>query len=99
MLPARAKAGAHGETEPGRVLQNEIFFNPLVRRFGSQLVTVKIDIDKDRELFDKLKVKKTPGIAVLKPDFRKSKVYAEKISPTKLAKSLRSLAKDKSMPK
>jgi predicted esterase len=87
------------ESEEGRVFQQEILFDAFVRRFGSQLATVAVNVDEDRELFEELRLKKTPAVAVLKPDFRKYKTFEGKFSPTKLAAALRGQAKDKSLPK
>lgn len=87
------------EREDARAVQNEVFFHPLVRRFGSQLVAVKMEREQHEELFASLKLKETPAVAVLKRDGKLSKSFAGTIKPTSLAKALRKWAKDKSVPR
>lgn len=87
------------EEETKRV-QNEVFFDRWVRRFGNQLVAVKLEREKNEELFGKFKLKETPAVVVLKPDFDVEKdLEGKKIKESSLAKALRSVAKDKTIPR
>jgi predicted esterase len=87
------------ESEQAKRVQNEVFFHPLVRKFGNQLVTLKLKREEHEELFNSFKFKTTPAIAVLKKDFKKSKTLeGKKIKNTTLAKELRKYAKDKAFP-
>ncbi len=86
-------------SEQAKRLQHEVFFDPLVRKYGNQLVPLRLKREEHEELFQSFKFKSTPAIAVLKKDFRKSKTFeGRKIKRTSLAKQLRKYAKDKSFP-
>jgi hypothetical protein len=86
--------------EEGRRVQHEVFFDPLVRRFGGQLVAVKLDRASHAELFASLDLKTTPAVAVLAPDGKPKKTFEGKaIKESALAKALREFAPDKSVPK
>jgi dienelactone hydrolase len=88
------------ENELAKRLQNEIFFDFLVRHFGSQLVAIKLERSANEELFSGFKLKETPAVVVLKKDFKLSKAFAgKKIKASSLAGALRKYAKDKSIPK
>ena len=87
------------ESEEAQRVQHEVFFDPLVRKYGNQLVPLRLKREEHQELFDSLKFKSTPAIAVLKKDFKKSKTFeGKKIKNTALAKELRKYAPDKSFP-
>ncbi|MHC4859112.1 MAG: alpha/beta hydrolase [Planctomycetota bacterium] len=104
---AEKKSGSfvyfYDERQPGdavaKRVQHEVFFDPLVRHFGNRLVAVKLDVEIEDAYFASLGFKKTPAIAVLKPDLSVAKKLEGEIHPTALAKALRSVAKDKSFPK
>ena len=87
------------ESEQAKRVQHEVFFNPLGRKYGNQLVPLRLKREEHQELFDSFKFKTTPAIAVLKKDFKKSKTFeGKKIKNTSLAKALRKYAKDKALP-
>ncbi len=86
-------------SEEARRVQHEVFFHPLVRKYGNQLVTLRLKREEHEELFDSFRFKSTPAIAVLKRDFKKSKTFeGKKIKSLSLAKALRKFARDKSIP-
>jgi predicted esterase len=90
---------ADAENEELRRVQHRVFFHPLVRKFGNQLVPLRLKREEHEELFASFRFKSTPAIAVLKPDFKKSKTLeGKKIKETTLAKELRKYAKDKAIP-
>jgi len=81
-------------------VQREVFFNPLVRIFGGRVIPVKLTREKNEELFASYRLKSTPAIVVIDKKGKKKKVFeGKKIKVGGLAKSLRSVAKDQSMPK
>jgi predicted esterase len=87
------------ESAEAKRVQREVFFDPLVRRFGRQLLPLRLKREEHQELFDSLKLKSTPAIAVLKKDFKSSKTFeGSKIKSGALAKELRTYAKDKAFP-
>ena len=87
-------------TKPeAKALQNEVLLDPEVRRFGSQLCAVKWDLSKHAADATALGVKTTPAVAVLDEAGAVKKVLEGKIKAPALAKSLRSVAPDKSDPK
>ncbi len=88
------------DNEEARRVQHEVFFHPLVRKFGKQLVPLRLKREEHEEFFKSFKFKSTPAIVVLKKDFKKPKTLeGKKIKCTSLAKELRKYAKDKSFPK
>ena len=87
-------------TKPeAKALQNEVLLDPEVRRFGSQLCAVKWDLSKHAADATALGVKTTPAVAVLDEAGAVKKILEGKIKAPALAKSLRSVAPDKSDPK
>ena len=87
------------EAETRRV-QNEIFFDPMLRHYAGQVARVKADRGKDAAILETLGAKTTPAIAVLKPDGTVSKLFeGKKLKASSIAKALRSVAKDKRPPK
>lgn len=87
------------ELPESKFVHTVIFFDPLVRRFGRQLLPVKLDRAEHEELFASLKLKKTPALVVLKPSFKVLKSFAGRIHPGRLAAALRALSPDPSLPK
>jgi predicted esterase len=87
------------EDAAARRVEFEVFFDPLVRHFGSRLVAVKLDVEIDDAYLAELGFEKTPAIAVLKPDMSVAKTFEGDIDAKALAKAMRSVAKDRSMPK
>ncbi|MHC4939662.1 MAG: hypothetical protein ACYTHK_11880 [Planctomycetota bacterium] len=78
-------------------VQNEVLMDPLVRRFGKQNPAVLLEMG---EAAAKLGVKETPALLVLDKKGGVKKHYAgKKIKASTLAKALRAVAPDKSMPK
>lgn len=87
------------ESEEAKRVQHEVFFDPLVRKYGNQLVPLRLKREEHEDLFKSFKFKSTPAIAVLKKDFKTSKTFeGNKIKNTSLAKELRKYAKDKAFP-
>jgi predicted esterase len=87
------------ENEEARRVQEEVFFHPMVRWFGARVIPVKLAREKNEELFSSYKLKETPAIVVLDKKGKKKKVLTgKKIKESTLAKALRSVAKDPSMP-
>jgi predicted esterase len=82
-----------------KALQHEAFFDPEVRRFGSQLAAVKLALPGHAEEAAALGVKTTPAVVVLDEAGKPKKVLEGKIKAAALAKALRSVAPDKSEPK
>ena len=88
------------ESAEAKRVQHEVFFHPLVRKFGRQLVPLRLKREEHEEFFKSFKFKSTPAIVVLKKDFKKPKALeGKKIKSTTLAKELRKHARDKSFPK
>ena len=85
--------------EEARSLQNEVFTSPLVRRFGSQLRCVKLDLSADAATPARLGVTSTPAVVLLKPDGSVAKAFEGKVKASALAAALRQLAPDRSVPK
>jgi len=80
-------------------VQNEVFFDRYVRHFGERVVPVKLERKAHAELFDSFRLDETPAIAILDRKGRKVKTLeGKKITANSLAKYLRKVAKDKSMP-
>ena len=77
-------------------LQNEVFMDPLVRFFGSQLEAVML---KPSDRTAALGVKTTPAVVVLKKDGTVKKLFAGKIKARSLASALRSVAPNRKPPK
>ncbi|MEN8148369.1 MAG: hypothetical protein ABFS86_01015 [Planctomycetota bacterium] len=91
---------ADAESDEAKRVQNEVFFDRLVRVFGARVVPVKLEREKNGELFAKYRLKSTPAIVVLDKKGKKKKVLeGKKIKAGALAKALRSVAKDQSVPK
>ncbi len=91
---------ADTEDAEARRVQQEVFFHPLVRRFGAQAVAVKLERTAHEALFASYRLKKTPAVVVLKPDGSVAKALeGEAIKDTALAKALRDVVPDKSVPK
>lgn len=88
------------ENEEVKRVQRRVFFDPLVRRFGNRVIAVRLTRAENEELFASFRLKSTPAIVVLDRNGKKKKILeGKKIKNTGLAKALRSVAKDQSMPK
>jgi predicted esterase len=88
------------ESAEAKRVQQEVFFDHLVRVFGSRVLPVKLEREKHAELFAKYRLKSTPAIVVLDKKGKKKKVLeGKKIKASSLAKALRSVARDQSIPK
>jgi predicted esterase len=93
-------AAEEEELEQTRILQNEALFGRLTSFYGRQLVAVKLEKEAAAALLAEEKVKATPAVLVYKPGGdRVVKVLSGKIRPVELAKALRSVAKDRSIPR
>jgi hypothetical protein len=87
------------KSEDARHAEHVVLFDPRVRFFGEQAQPVMLDRSLDKELFASLGLTKTPAIVVMKPDGTVVKTFEGRIEAKDVAKSLRSVAKAKSMPK
>jgi hypothetical protein len=93
-------SGDDAENAEARRVQNDVLFDPLVRHFGRRLVPIKLERKANADLFAALKLKTTPAVVALKPDFSVAKSFEGKaIKASALAKALRGVSRDKSMPK
>ncbi len=81
-----------------RALQHEVFFDPLVRCYGEQLVAVMLERKEHEELFQEFRLKATPAVVVLKKDGKTAAALCGKIKAGALAKALRDQAKNKKAP-
>ncbi|MBI4879956.1 MAG: hypothetical protein HY812_09915 [Planctomycetes bacterium] len=91
-------AAADQENADARALQHEVFFDPLVRAFGEQLVAVMLERAEHEELFQEFRLKATPAVVVLKKDGKTAASFSGKIKAGALAKALRDQAKNKKAP-
>jgi predicted esterase len=83
-----------------KAFQNEALRDPLVQRFGRQLVAWKLERAEAAEAFAKEGLKETPAVVVYDADGKAVKsLQGQKISPAALGIALRSVAADRSMPK
>jgi hypothetical protein len=83
-----------------RRVQNEVLLDPMVRHFGERVVALKLERKRHPDLIAALKLKGTPAVVALKPDFSVAKAFeGKKVKASALAKALRGVAKDRSMPK
>jgi len=91
---------ADGASEEAKALQQEVYFDRLVRVFGARLIPVRLEREKNEELFAEYRLKETPAIVVLDWKGKKKKVLeGKKLKAGSLAKALRSVARDQSVPK
>jgi thioredoxin-like negative regulator of GroEL len=81
------------------LLQNEVFFDPEVRFLGNQLACVKLDVSENADVLTEYKVKSTPALVVLDKTGKAKKTFEGKIKASKVARTLRSVAPQKSPPK
>ena len=70
-------------------VQNSVFFNEKVRRFGRKLTALKLDRAKHKELFDSFGLKSTPAVVVVDSEFRTRKNFEGSVKAPALAKELK----------
>ncbi len=88
------------EWERTRALQNEVLLDRTVRHFADQLVAVKIEKGKAKDLMDAAKVTETPAIIVYKKGGKEIlKSIGGEISAKALVPLLRAVAADQDIPK
>jgi hypothetical protein len=88
------------EWERTRVLQNEVLFDRVVRHFSEQLVPVKLEKGKAKELLDAARVTETPAIIVYKKGGKEILKAASGEIPVKaLIPLLRAVSPDQELPK
>jgi|GEM_PF-2674304 len=75
-----------------KALQNELFFDPEVRRLGAQLAAVKLDRAAAGSVLERLGVTATPFVAVLDTKGAVKHAFTGKFKASALAKALRSVA-------
>ncbi|MDF1699646.1 MAG: hypothetical protein P1V36_00610 [Planctomycetota bacterium] len=84
---------------PTKLLQNEVFMNPLVRHYGAQLHPTKLDAVAHGEALAALGVTSYPAVLVLKKDGKVRKILQGKtLSERKILAALRSGAPNKKKP-
>lgn len=97
---ADASNGAAGAAnEKAKTLQNDVFRDPLVQRFGNQLSAAKADREAAAEAFAKAGLKTTPAIVVYDAAGKVKATLQDKIDAKALSAALRSVAPDKTIPK
>lgn len=90
---------ADAESELGRHIQRTVFFDGEIRFLGKQLACVKIDVTEDQSVMERFKVKTAPALVVLNKSGKVKKVFEEKIKASKVARTLRGVAPNRTMPK
>ncbi len=99
-LKAKKKGGIfvylYGDDEGSKNLQNNLFMDPLVRHYATQLQAVKLPFKDYAKTYG---VKKSPAVIALKKDGKPKKKAEGKISARKLASVLRSVAPNRKKPK
>jgi poly(3-hydroxybutyrate) depolymerase len=90
---------ADAESADARSLQHEAFFDPEVRRLGSQLACVRLERSVAAETLAPLGITATPAVAVLDVHGAPKKVLTGKIKASALVKALRSVAPEKAPPR
>ena len=83
---------ADSEKPEAKALQNELFFDPEVRRLGAQLAAVKLDRTAAGSALERLGVTATPYVAVLDTKGAVKHAFTGKFKASALAKALRSVA-------
>jgi hypothetical protein len=92
-------ADADAPNELARTFQNDVLRDPLVQRFGSQLPCAKVSREVDPDGFAKSALKQTPAVVVHDAAGKAKAVLQGKFDAKALAAALRSVARDKSLPK
>jgi hypothetical protein len=88
------------EWERTRVLQNEVFFDRIVRHFSEQLVPVKLEKGKAKEILEAAKVTETPAIVVYKKGGKEIlKALSGEVTAKALVPLLRAVSPDQELPK
>jgi hypothetical protein len=88
------------ESERTRTLQNEVLFDRVVRHFAGQLVPVKLEKSKAKDLLESAKVAETPALIVFKRGGKEIlRACAGEIAPKALIPVLRAAAPDAEMPR
>jgi predicted esterase len=82
-----------------KAFQNETLRDPLVQRFGRQLVAWKEERSPAAEAAAAVALKETPAVVVREHDGRVVKILQGKFPASALGAALRSVAPDKTMPK
>lgn len=72
-----------------KTLQNEVFLAQIVRVSAAPLVPVKLERERNAELFGRLGVTKTPAVVVVDAEGRALKKMEGRIAAVELAKALR----------
>jgi len=88
--------------EDCRLLQNEVFLDPLVQHYGRRLTAVKIDRELEPEFHESLRLAKSPAVVLWKSGLAPGDITAKfegRIEAKALAEALRALCADKSPPR
>jgi hypothetical protein len=85
--------------EDYRHLQNVVFFDPLVRHYGGQLVAMLGEKEIDEAEYQALGLTKTPAVVVLTPEGKVAATFQGKVETAALVKALRSVAGDRKPPR
>jgi predicted esterase len=90
---------AGAANEKAKTLQNDVFRDALVQRFGNQLSAAKADREAMADAFTKAGLKTTPANVVYDAAGKVKATLQDKIDAKALAAALRSVAPDKTIPK
>ena len=91
-IAASAKGGFvyfYSEKDTDSHVQNVVFFNEKVHRFGRKLTALKLDRKEHQKLFDSFGLKSTPAIVVVDSDFKTRKTFEGRVKASALAKELK----------
>ncbi|MDH3590546.1 MAG: alpha/beta hydrolase [Planctomycetota bacterium] len=86
----------YGDDENSKTLQNEVFMDPIVRHYATQLKAVKLPFAEHGHTYG---AKKSPAIVAMKKDGTVKKRVEGKITARKLASTLKAVAPNKKRPK
>lgn len=92
-------AAADAGKPAAKAFQQVAFFDPEVRFLGAQVKAVKIDAAAHPEAMARLGVKDTPAVVVLDRQGKVEKVLQGEVKARALAKALRGIAPERTMPK
>ena len=86
-------------SDEAKTLQNDVLQDRLVRHFGNQLQAWKLDRTKHPDAFAAPKLTSTPAVVVYDRSGKVKKVLQGRITAKALGSALRSVARDRRVPK
>ena len=88
------------EADRAKALQNEVFFDRVVRHFADQLVAVRLEKGEAKDLLAEAKVTGTPAVVVFRKGGKEIlKSLSGEIAAKALVPLLRAVAADQDLPK